>query len=274
MQTPILHGIEINPKLVGAIFTETTDDVVRVFCLYVNGDTLQFEVPVEENQASLNVLFRQLDMLDKCSSAIAAQVVQGRIYAQDEKSCWMYTLLGTAGSRSPGMKSNIHLLPWKRIWSAKGTEVLRLGGRWRRNCCYAVRTEITEEEMSKTIAQSQPFVRPTPPPARRALSLATLSVLFLIAALLAGGATWFHFRNKTPLVVNASHHPKPPSPPQTAPPSNYYLLVNREIKGPLPMSSVLQMQQSGAITPETLARLDGELDWRPLQELLKPTASK
>lgn len=268
MQIPVLHGIEINPKQVGAIFTETTEDVVRVFCLYVNGDTLQFEVPVEENQTSLNVLFRQLDMLDKCSSAIVDQVVQGRIYAQDDKACWMYTLLATAGSRSPGLKSNIHLLPWKRVWSAKGTEVLLLGGRRRKNYCYAVRAEITEGEMSKTIAQSQPLVRPIPPPAKRALSLATLTVLFVVAALLGGGSAWFHFRDQKPMVVKASAPRKPQSAAETMSQPNCYLLVNREIKGPLAMQTVLEMQKSGAITLDTLVRLEGELDWRAFKDLL------
>jgi hypothetical protein len=127
-------------------------------------------------------------MLDKCDSAIVESVVQGRVYAQDDKTCWMYTILATSGSCAPDVRANIHHLPWKRLWTAKGTEVLRLGSRSRRNYCYAVRTEITDEDLRQTLKRARAFLNPVPPPVRRTLPVATLLTLLGVAVLLTGGA--------------------------------------------------------------------------------------
>lgn len=269
MQTTVLQGIEINPKVVGAIFTEIVGESLRVFCLYVNGDTLQCEVPVEENQLNINMLFAQLDMVDNCTSVIMDRVVQGRIYAQDDKTAWMYTLLATNGSRSPGVSSNIHLLPWKRIWKAQGTEVLLLKNYWSKDYCYAVRAELTAENLSKALAKCHPLVHPVLPLVKRTLPLATLSLLLLIIGLLGGGALWFQSQRESPLMVRASVPKESPPVLEITPHKKYYLLVNRELQGPFEMPAVLKLQQSGAVTLDTLIRLDGDLDWCRFEDLSK-----
>ena len=275
MQTPVLQGIEINPKLVGAIFTDTTDDVLRVFCLYVNGDTHEFDVPVEENHESIHALYAQLDMLDKCNSAIVDQVVQGRIYTQDDKSCWMYTLLATQGSCAPRLNASIHLLRWKKVWAAKGTDVLLLGSRSRRNYCYAVRTEITEEHLREMLKQSRAFVHPVPRATRRTLPVATLVTLLLAGGALAGGSTWFHFRDRSPLVVHATPAKRPASAPKPVAPTNanYYVLAGGKIQGPLPAVSIRKLRETGEVALEALVRREGELDWCKLEDWLSWPAS-
>jgi hypothetical protein len=266
MQRTTLRGLEINPKLVGAIFTDATEDALRVFCIYVNGDTHEFELPIDDNHESLHALYAQLDMLDKCDSAIVESVVQGRVYAQDDKTCWMYTILATSGSCAPDVRANIHHLPWKRLWTAKGTEVLRLGSRSRRNYCYAVRTEITDEDLRQTLKRARAFLNPVPPPMRRTLPVATLLTLLGVAVLLTGGATWYHLR-KPAIVARAAPPPKPVTPAPKSPETKFQLLADGKIEGPLSWNTLLERLQAGRVKPESLIRAEGELDWRRFEDV-------
>ncbi len=271
MHKTLLRGLEINPKLVGAIFTDATEDALRVFCIYVNGDTHEFELPLDDNRESLHALYAQLDMLDKCDSAIVESVVQGRVYAQDDKTCWMYTILATSGSCAPDVRANIHHLPWKRIWTAKGTEVLRLGSRGRRRYCYAVRTEITDEDLHQTLKRARAFLNPVPPPMRRTVPVATLLALLGAALLLTAGATWYHLR-KPEVVARAGPAPKPSPPAPKYSATKFQVLAEGKIEGPLPWAMLLQWSESGRIGPETLVRPEGEVDWQPLRAFF-PNAS-
>lgn len=267
MQKTTLRGLEINPKRVGAIFTDATEDVLRVFCIYVNGDTHEFELPIDENRESLHALYAQLDMLDKCDSAIVESVVQGRVYAQDAKTCWMYTILATSGSCAPDVRANIHHLPWKRLWTAKGTEVLLLGRRGRGNYCYAVRTEITDEDLRQTLKRARAFLNPVPPPIRRTVPVATLLTLLGIALLLTGGATWYHLRKP-----NVVAHARPAATSSATRPktleTRFQVLADGKIEGPLTRSTLLEWRQNGRIKPDALVRAEGELDWRRVEDVL------
>src|SRR5438094_525685 len=113
----VVQGVEVNAKMVGALFTDRVGDVLSVFCLYKNGDAIQFTLPLEGNVEALDHLFRQLDMFDKCNSAIAGHVVRGRIYVQEREVNWMYTLLATTGSVCPPLGASIHTHRWKLVWS-------------------------------------------------------------------------------------------------------------------------------------------------------------
>lgn len=272
MQKTTLRGLEVNPKLVGAIFTDATEDALRVFCIYVNGDTHEFELPIDDNRESLHALYAQLDMLDKCDSAIVESVVQGRVYAQDDKTCWMYTILATSGSCAPDVRANIHHLPWKRLWTAKGTEVLRLGRRGRGNYCYAVRTEITDEDLRQTLKRARAFLNPVPPPMRRTVPVATLSVLLGVALLLTGGAAWYHLR-KPDVVARAAALPKAPTTVPKVSESKFQLLADGKIEGPLTWATLLEWHQSGRVKPDSLIRPEGELDWQRFGDVLTRSPS-
>lgn len=267
MQKTTLRGLEINPKLVGAIFTDATEDALRVFCIYVNGDTHEFELPIDDNRESLHALYAQLDMLDKCDSAIVESVVQGRVYAQDDKTCWMYTILATSGSCAPDVRANIHHLPWKRVWTAKGTEVLRLGRRGRGNYCYAVRTEITDEDLRQTLKRARAFLNPVPPPMRRTVPVAMLLGLLGVALLLTGGATWYHLR-KPDVVARASPLPRPQTLAFKVAEAKFQLLAEGKIEGPVTWATLVEWQQLGRVKPDSLVRPQGELDWRRFGDLL------
>lgn len=266
-QRTTLRGLEINPKLVGAIFTDATEDALRVFCIYVNGDTHEFELPIDDNRESLHALYAQLDMLDKCDSAIVESVVQGRVYAQDDKTCWMYTILATSGSCAPDVRANIHHLPWKRLWTAKGTEVLRLGRRGRGNYCYAVRTEITDEDLRQTLKRARAFLNPVPPPMRRTVPVATLLALLGVALVLTGGATWYHLR-KPDVVARATPAPKPLAPVPRVPDAKFQLLRDGKIEGPFSWSTLVEWQKSGHLKSDTLIRAQGGLDWQRFEDVM------
>ncbi|MCX8091873.1 MAG: DUF4339 domain-containing protein [Verrucomicrobiae bacterium] len=269
MKPTTLRGLEINPKMVGAIFTDASEDALRVFCIYINGDTHEFELPIEDNRESLHALYAQLDMLDKCDSAIVESVVQGRVYAQDDKTCWMYTVLATSGSCAPDVRSNIHHLPWKRLWTAKGTEVLQLGRRGRGNYCYAVRTEITDEDLRQTLKRARAFLNPVPPSIRSPAPTVTLAALLALAAILAGGTLWYHLRNDRPAEIRARAAPaaQPTAPAAQNHEARYYWLDNGQIQGPLSWSTLREWQRTGRLKPDSLLRAEGELDWRRFEDL-------
>jgi hypothetical protein len=50
-------GIEMNPKLIGALLTDQVDNTLRVFCFYTSGRLSQFDVPAAENQDNWHSLF-------------------------------------------------------------------------------------------------------------------------------------------------------------------------------------------------------------------------
>ena len=68
-------GIEVNPKLVGALFTDKVGSLLRVFCVYTNGETSQFDVAEENNRESLRGLLAALNTEETCTSLILDEVV-------------------------------------------------------------------------------------------------------------------------------------------------------------------------------------------------------
>ena len=78
-------GIEVNPKLVGALFTDKIGDTLRVYCYYTTGETSQFDVPEEDNRENLRSLLATLNTEETCTSLIQDEVVQGRVYVQADK---------------------------------------------------------------------------------------------------------------------------------------------------------------------------------------------
>lgn len=126
-QVKKIMGLEVNPKLVGALFTERLEKTLRVFCFYTNGNTSQFDVPAEENVDNMHHFFSKLKMDATCSSVIVDEVVQGRIYVNTEQDYWLYTLLSTPGNGLPPFNADLCNLPWKTCWRSQEAEILELG---------------------------------------------------------------------------------------------------------------------------------------------------
>lgn len=61
--------------------------------------------------------------------------------------------------------------------------------------------------------------------------------------------------------------PSPPPEPVTAE-APLFLWQGMKKQGPFSTAEVLHMLEAGKVKPATLARRDGEADWRPLRELL------
>ena len=270
MKAPTIQGIEVNPKMVGALFTDQVGNFTNVFCLYLNGDVIQFSLPLEGNLTSVAHLFKQLDMFEKCSSAIVDQIVRGRIYVQDQKGIWMYTVLATAGSINPSVDATIHNLPWKRVWSAGATEVLKLERRRGKKYCFAVRSQIAEAELAHALREAKAMVNPVvaaPPrvsPVRIGASIATAMALLL--ASLVGFRHFVHVELVKPMKVQA----RPMAQTVAGPKANYFLLVNHERSGPLSLDQVLELQKAGKLPGDTLVRTEQGVDWQPLEKLAGP----
>ena len=54
VQSCRVRGLEINTDLVGALFTDIIGTRLSVFCLYLNGEAINFDLPVENNIGSLD----------------------------------------------------------------------------------------------------------------------------------------------------------------------------------------------------------------------------
>ena len=176
MQTTVLEGVEINPKIVGAIFTDIVGESLRVFCLYVNGDTFQCVVPAQENQQNIATIFAQLDMPDNCTSLIAERMVQGRLYAQDDKAAWMYTLLATDGSRSPGLSSHLHRLAWKCVWRTPNHGGSPPQGPLGQGLLLRCACRAHRGGPQNSLAKYHPLTHPLLPQTKRTLPIVTLSL--------------------------------------------------------------------------------------------------
>lgn len=269
MQTTSFRGIEINTKLVGALFTDTIEDRLSVFCLYLNGEALQFDLPAEGNIASVDELFRQFDLFKKGNSVVVEQIVRSRIYVEEPKGIWVYTLLATEGSRCPSIDQNLHSLRWKCVWSARGTEILKLEY-GKGDYCFAVRSPIIEAQLQHTLHETKALVHPKmdSPPKRLAL-IAAASVLagvVLIAAVVAGYRQLRNGAGVKPIVVSA----RSVAPIAVVPvaPTNYFLLVNRELSGPFPLENILEREKTGQLPTDALIRAEQSADWQKLDLLI------
>jgi hypothetical protein len=263
-----IRGMEINTKLVGALFTDTIGDRLSVFCLYRNGEALQFDLPAEGNIASVDEMFRQFDLFKKGNSVVVEQLVRSRVYVEEPKGIWMYVLLATEGSRCPHIDEKLHDLPWQCVWSGRGTEVLKLE-RGRRDYCFAVRSPIIEAQLKSTLRETNALLHPRMwlPPKRLALKAAAggLAGVLVIIGLVAG---FRHVRNgggAKPTVVSA--RPLTPSAVLPGAPTNYFLLANRELSGPFPLEKILEREKTGQLPADALVRAEQSADWQKLDLL-------
>ncbi|TAK93203.1 MAG: DUF4339 domain-containing protein [Verrucomicrobia bacterium] len=258
--------------MVGALFTDRIGDYLNVFCLYLNGDMIQFSLPLEGNLDGVDHLFKQLDMFEKCNSAIVGQAVRGRIYVQEKEINWMYTLLATTGSLCPPLDASIHTLPWKRVWFGGGTEILRLD-RWRgKEYCYAVRGRIGEGELSNTLRESKALVHPLVAERKQArlpLIAAATAAALVFALLLWFGYRQFSHRNLgRPLVVAARPLVVSQKPVATPVVLNYVVMAEHEMRGPFPLEKILELAKSDELPADAMVRSEGSADWENVTEFV------
>lgn len=271
-------GFEINPKFVGALFTERGDDYLRVFCFYLNGEVANFELPALDNMDSLRHFFSALKMEETCSSMIVDQVIQSRFYVRSHDKFWLYTVLSSPGNVITTNNSDICNLPWRVCWRSQEAEILQYGGSSRSLPCYAIRTVISEGDATRLVKESKAFTSPVivrkKRSSRRLVLGGIAAALFLgISAVVAGS-----------LITNQKHEAPPPVPAPVAQPARpvakqpvaekYYLLNDRQITGPYTPAGIADMKACGLLKPGTLCRPENAIEWTSLDTVFPLLTSR
>jgi len=263
-------GIEINPKYVGALFTERMDKTLRVFCYFTNGDTSQFDVPAAENLDNLHHFFSKLNMDATCSSVIINEVVLGRVYSRSAEQHSLYTLLSTPGTVLPPFNADICDLPWRLCWQSQEADILEYGRSGEPIHCFAIRTQVTEGDALRLIKDARAFLNPVSCQKKqpyRWLYLNLALVLVGLATLI--GLTVFYSSKETagkpvaPVIAKET--------PALPPGASYYLLSNHQISGPYTVKTLALMNTGGLINAATLCRPENSTEWLPLTRVLPNT---
>lgn len=254
-------GIEINPKLVGALFTDRIGSTLRVFCFYTNGETSQFDVPAEDNCESLGGLLVALNAEETCTSLILDEVVQGRVYVKTGDKHWLYTVLRSPGQIPPPLNADIADLPWQKVWQSHESEVLRYAQPDSSERCLAVRTLINENDASRLVRAARAFTAPVSIPRKQPTRLVHVYAGLMLLLLGATLATTIFYASRQPRLVAAA----PPAPIEQARTASdtgeFYLLSNHKISGPYPAKIVTEMNAGGLLNDETLCRPASSTEW-------------
>lgn len=272
-------GFEINPQFIGAMLTEQVDNLLRVFCFYLNGEIASFDLPAAENHDNLRHFFTRLNMEETCSSLIIDEVVQGRFYVRSpaaEDKYWLYTLLSSPGNLVAVNSTQICHLPWRVCWRSQEAEVLECGKPGDAMHCFAIRTLVTQDDADRLLKQSKAFVNPIVLRGKRSRKKIYLGVGVGLACLTLPMALTFFCLNKS--VANVSPQPAaamiaPAQPPVPAA-GNYYLLCDRQITGPYPVKTIAEMQAAGQLKTGTLCRAENSAEWGDLADLALPPVTK
>lgn len=268
-------GIEINPGLIGVLFTEKVEDTARFFCCYRNGETSQFDMPAGENQENLRSLFASLNMEPTCTSLLLDEMVQGRVFIQSGGKHHLYTLLKSAGDTLPPLNADIGSLPWEVIWKSQEVEVLELGCPGMGEYCIAIRNEINELDAGRLMHSSKAFVNPVSIPRKQPRNWMPAFIAFALLAsgFIIGAATHSAFGSvpgpAQPTIVAAQPEPSPAS--TTA---QCFLLSDHRITGPFPAGVVAQMNAAGVLGTETLCRMENSTDWVKPSEMTLARSTK
>lgn len=271
-------GIEINPKFVGALFTERVEETLRVFCFYINGGTSQFEVPAEANRDNLHHFFSKLNMDATCSSVVIDEVVQGRIHARSGAKHWLFTLLSAPGNVLPPFDADIFSLSWHLRWQSQETDILEFGKPGDFVHCLAIRTLISENSAARLLKESRAFTNPVSVRkksfSRRFVLSGIAGALFLgITAVLAGSLIATQMQ-KTPTPVSTPvARPANTAVKQPAA-EKYYLLNSRQITGPYTPAGIADMKACGLLSPETLCRPENATEWTRLDTVFPLLTSR
>ncbi len=264
-------GIEINPKLVGALFTDKIGDTLRLFCFYTNGETSQFDVPHEDNRDNLRGLLASLNAEETCTSLILDEVVQGRVYVQANNQHWLYTLLRSPGNIPPPLNADIADLPWQVCWRSHEAEVLRYQQPNDPERCLAIRTRIGENDAARLVKTSKAFTHPVSIPSKRPQPrpYLNLAVALLALVVLVGATLFYTFRQShraAAAPVAAVQTKALPAMP------GYYLLCNHRISGPYPAKVIADMTAGGLFSDGTMCRPENSMEWGKLAAVFPPVA--
>lgn len=271
---PKALGIEINPRLVGVLFTEKLGNTLRLFCYYVNGEISQFDAPAEENEASVRALFSTLNLEETCTSLILDEVVQGRVYVENENGHWLYTLLKATSNTLPPLNSDLGELPWQVIWRSQEAEVLHYGQLGDPEHCFALRSQISESDAVRLIQNSKAFTNPVSIPRKKVyrrpylkIALAMLAAVGLVAASVIG-TLQFNGHAAAPLA------PAVKAAAAVSPTAGCFLLYKHQISGPYPVKVVADLNAGGLLDAETLCRPENSADWIKLSDLPSTRTAK
>jgi hypothetical protein len=275
-----LHAVEINPSMVGALFTDRNGDQMRLCVYYANGDTVQFDVPEHENRDSLQNLFSKLDMASGCTSVILEKVVRGRVYGERDGKLQLYTLLATAGDELPAIQANICDLPWQVVWASSEAEVLRLTDAKRDWDCYAIRSLVSPVDAEKLYRSAHAFVNPTTIPAKKQnFRLAASHVVTAALLLVAVGLGWIlGYQSNKGIPVRAVELPVRQSAapvvetPKASPDLRVQMLSARKISGPFSLAEVENMKAEGTLPADAVFRTEGTTEWISPGEVTKTPA--
>ena len=259
-------GMEINPKFVGALFTEQIGGTLRVFCFYTNGDISQLDMPAEENLGNLKRLYTKLNIDENCSSLIVDDVVQGRVYVRAEGNCWLYTLLSAPGNILPTFNADICDLPWRHCWRSKAVDVLEYGEPGKSGHCFAIRTQISGNDASRLVQGSNAFTNPSSVQRKQPRRWSYLGIGVVVAVL---GIL---------LSLTLLHADKPGANGSLQPPvtmkataeinaTGFDLLFNHEISGPYPGKTIASLNEAGLLKADTMCRPENSVEWISLATL-------
>jgi hypothetical protein len=271
-----IHAIEINPNMVGALFTDRVGERMRLCVYYVNGDTVQFDVPEHENRNSLQNLFTQLDMASGCTSVILEKVVRGRVYGERTGNLHLYTMLATEGAELPPIQANICDLPWKVVWASTEAEVLRLTDPKHDWDCYAIRSSVSPVDAEKLYRSANAFVSPHTVVAKtQSFKMAASHLVTAALLVIAVGLGWvLGYQSNKGITVVATELPAPQSAVVAAAerpvaPSDLpvQMLSERSITGPFPLAEIKVMQAEGKLPADAVFRPAGGTEWVSLGEL-------
>lgn len=271
----IVQAIEINASMIGALFTDRSDNQLRIFCFYFNGDTGQFDVPEEPNRDSLHNLFAKLDMVDKCTNVILDKVVRGRIYVEREGGLFSYTLLAALGDVHPLLDADTCSLPWETVWASSEAEVLRVAGVGQAKHCYAIRSPVKEVDVAALYRTSRAFVNPKRVGKKsigvhnNALRQGIVVALLVIAVGL-GWLVGYSMGNNTPAMPASTSEPKVATPSVEI---KVHMLSAQAITGPYTMTDLSRMSAEGKLPAEAMFRVIGSSEWVHFAQLFLPSVS-
>jgi hypothetical protein len=265
-QNKKVMGLEVNPKFIGALFTERVDKTLRVFCYYTTGNTSQFDVPAAENADNVHHFLSKLKMDATCSSVIIDEVVQGRIYVNDGETHWLYTLLGTPGHVAPTFNADIFTLPWQVCWHSPEAEVLELGKPGNATHCFAIRTQISEDDAHRLVKSANAFTNPVsiPPKNPHRWLYFNLALVLVCLGVIIALTTIYTFKGNNPESAETGTI----QPAGTESNTSYFLLQNRQISGPYTVKTIANMKAGGLLLSNTMCRAENSTEWINLSKVI------
>lgn len=269
-------GMEINPKFVGALFTEQVDNTLRVFCFYLNGEVALFDLAAKENQDTLRHFFTKLNMEETCSSVVVDEVVQGRFYVRSGENHWLYTLLNSPGNILPLYSADICNLPWRVCWQSAEADILEYGRPGEPVHCFAIRTSINEEDAHRLVKQSKAFLNPVYVQKKRSHGRLFLNLGVGLACLGIPIALTLFYAFKPS--ANASPEPAvavvAKAVPKVSVTGNYYVLSKHQISGPYAAQTIADMKARGQLGADAMCRPQNSTEWVGLSTLFPSLATK